>query len=114
VGAIHAFDADGDGVGVAYGVVTAGHADAALTIGAGVAYVTDGGSAPVVMVGGERRLRRNMKMITENYLWRGGEGLLTIGVRFFGERLSADVGTLVPLGASGLAAFPIVNFVYVF
>jgi hypothetical protein len=114
VGAIHAFDTDGDGVGIAYGVVTAGDANAALTVGAGMAYVSDGGKAPVVMAGGERRLRRNMKLITENYLWRGGDGLVSLGVRFFGERLSADVGLMVPFGADDLIAFPIVNFVYGF
>lgn len=40
--------------------------------------------------------------------------MFTGGVRFFGERLSADLGLAVPLGAGELFAFPVVNFVYVF
>ena len=43
--------------------------------------------------------------------WRGRAHR---GVRFFGERLSADLGLAVPLGAGELFAFPVVNFVYVF
>ena len=60
------------------------------------------------MIGGERQFRRNMKLITENYLWKGGQGVVTGGVRFFGERLSADIETsragrsgLLPRGAAG-------------
>jgi hypothetical protein len=55
-----------------------------------------------------------VKLLTENDLWRGGNGVASAGVRFFGERLSADVGLAFPLGADGLFAFPVVNFVYVF
>jgi len=66
------------------------------------------------MIGGERQASRRMSFVTENYLWKGGEGVLTGGVRFFGERLSADLGLAVPLGAGELFAFPVVNFVYVF
>jgi hypothetical protein len=114
VGAFHAFDADGDGGGIGYGVVTTGHQDASLTAGAGVAYAVDGGRAAVVMVGGDKRIRRNIKLVTENYVWQGGEGVLIGGFRFLGDRLSADVGLAVPIGMGEVVGFPIVNFVYVF
>jgi hypothetical protein len=114
LGAIHGFDLDGDGGGIAYGVLTTGRADASVTAGAGVAYSMDGGRAAVVMVGGERRIRRSVKILTENYIWQGGDGILSGGFRFFGERLSADLALAVPIGADALYAFPVVNFVYVF
>ena len=46
-------------------------------------------------------------------MWKGGGGILSGGVRFIGDRLSADVGLAVPLNVGALVAFPIVNFVYV-
>jgi hypothetical protein len=103
----------GENRGIAYGVATVGSPSASVTIGAGLGYDTDGGRSPVVMVGGERRVRRNLKLLSENYVWEGG-GILSGGVRFFGERLSADLGIAVPLGAGMLFGFPVVNFVYVF
>ena len=113
-GAIHVLNIDGESAGIVYGVTTTGTTSSSLTVGAGMAYSTDGGRAPVVMVGGDHRIRRNLKLITENYVWEGGSGFLSGGVRFIGDRLSADVGLAVPLNADELIAFPIVNFVYVF
>jgi hypothetical protein len=52
--------------------------------------------------------------MTENYIWKGGEGILSGGVRFLGERLSADLALAIPVGIGELFAFPVVNFVYVF
>jgi hypothetical protein len=66
------------------------------------------------MIGGERRASRHVAFVTENYIWKGGQGVVTGGVRFFGERLSADVGLAVPVGAGELFALPVVNFVYLF
>ena len=114
LGALHAFDADGDGGGIAYAVMTHGDDVKSVTAGAGVAYASSGGTAPVIMIGAEGRVRRNMKAITENYLWQGGRGVVSAGVRFFGDKISADLALAVPIGASELFAFPIVNFVYVF
>jgi hypothetical protein len=114
VGVLHVFNAGGDGGGVAYAVGTSGSARGTVTIGGGLAYGNDGGRAGVVMVGGERQVRRNLKVMTENYVWKGGDGVLSAGVRFFGERLSADLAVGFPVGANEFFAFPIVNFVYQF
>lgn len=113
-GVFHAFDSSSSGGGIAYGVVTRGDQNASFTGGAGMAYTVDGGRAAVVMIGGDARVRRNMKVMTENYLWQGGDGVLTGGVRFLGDHLSADVGLAFPIGAGEFFAFPVVNFVYVF
>jgi hypothetical protein len=85
-----------------------------FTAGAGLAYANDGGRAGVFMIGGEARVGSRVKFVTENYLWEGGDGLATGGFRFFGERLSADLALAIPIGADGVYAFPLINFVYVF
>ena len=114
IGVLQVFDPDGDGGGIAYGVVSRGTDVRSFTAGGGFAYGNDGGRAGVLMLGGEARISRSMKAVTENYLWKGGNGVVTAGVRFFGERLSADLALAVPIGADGLIAFPLINFVYVF
>ena len=114
VGVFHAFSAGGDGGGVAYAVSTSGTARGSFTIGGGMAYGNNGGRSGVVMVGGERQVRRNLKLMSENYLWKDGNGVASAGVRFFGDRLSADLALGFPIGSDEFFAFPIVNFVYVF
>jgi hypothetical protein len=114
VGVLHVFDtSEGDSAGIAYGVGTFGTSDNAVTVGAGLAYSGDSRGG-IVMVGGERRVHRSLKLITENYVWKNGDGILSGGVRFIGERLSADLALAVPIGTGDLFAFPVVNFVYVF
>ena len=55
-------------VGALYGVLTRGSSDQAVTLGVGVAYDDDGFfDQPVVMVGGEFRLSRTIKLVAENY-----------------------------------------------
>jgi hypothetical protein len=113
VGLFHIFDPEGDGGGVAYAVGTSGNARGSITLGGGVAYNQDTAMSGVVLIGAERQVRRNLKVITENYGWRGN-GVVSAGVRFFGERLSADLALAVPLGVDEFFAFPVVNFVYHF
>jgi hypothetical protein len=114
VGILHAFDSDGDGGGIAYTVVTRGSDVGSFTAGAGLGYANDGGRAGVVMLGGEARISRSVKAITENYIWKGGRGVASAGVRFFGERVSADLALAFPIGADGFYVFPVVNFMYIF
>lgn len=113
VGAFQGFGGGGS-AGIAYGVVTTGSASASLTGGVGMAYSDTGDRAAVVMVGGDRQVRRNMKFVTENYLWKSGHGVVSAGVRFFGERLSADLALTMPVGYDTRFVMPVVNFVYLF
>jgi hypothetical protein len=108
--------------GLLYGVGTFGQPDRALTVGATVPFIATGGDGdvgddPAFMLGGEARLSRRTKFITENYVMPGDDGgaLVSGGVRFFGERLSADfgVGAAFGSGDSG-CCLPLVNFVYTF
>jgi hypothetical protein len=114
VGVLHGFSMNNDGGGIGYVVGTRGSGLGSVTIGGGLAYGSTGGKSAVVMVGGERTLRRNLKLMTENYLWKEGNGLVSGGVRLFGERISADFGLVFPVGMGELFGFPIVNVVYVF
>jgi hypothetical protein len=112
-GVMHFFNVDEASIGIAYGVVTQGSADSAATIGIGYAYARtddeDDGSA-VVMIGGEHRVSRRVKLVTENYVFKGG-GFASGGLRFFGEKLSADFGLVVPLFADETFVFPMINIV---
>jgi hypothetical protein len=104
-------------LGIVYGVGTFGDGDNALTTGLGWGYA-DGefSSRPVLMVGGEARMGRATKLLTENWFVPGADGVVfSGGVRFFGERLSADVGLLGFAGSEGAGCcLPLVNFVYNF
>jgi hypothetical protein len=113
VGVLHLFDTEGNDAGIAYGVSTFGNTDNAGTIGAGLAYSGDD-RGWVLMGGAEGRISRHVKVMTENYVWKGRDGILSGGVRFLGERLSADLALAVPLGIGDFLALPVVNFVYVF
>jgi len=108
---------EGDAGGIAYGVGTWGGRDNAVTTGLGFA-IGEGVDFdyPIVMLGGETRTGRQLKLITENYFVPGEGGVLVSGgMRFFGERLSADVGIGALLGSSETEGpYPLVNFVYTF
>ncbi|HEY7769598.1 hypothetical protein [Longimicrobium sp.] len=104
--------------GVLYGVGTFGDRDQAASLGVGFGFSNgDLDGQPVVMAGGELRVGRQTKLITENYFSPGqSEVIGSAGVRFFGERLSADFGIFTNFNAEceGLCFLPLVNFVYSF
>ena len=112
VGVFHG-TAAGENAGIAYGVVTREAAGGAFTAGMGMAYTGDGSHAVVVMAGGESAPRRNLKLVTENYVW-GSTAVASGAVRFFGDHLSADLGVAAAFTDDGAFAFPVVNFVYRF
>ncbi len=110
-----AFAVEDHSAGVIYGVMTRGSAQQSATVGLGYGYVDDDlAEKPAVMLGGEIRVGRRTKLVTENYLFPGGVGLLSLGPRFFGERLSADLGLALPVGDDDFFVFPLINFVWNF
>ena len=112
-GIIHITGVEDLNAGIAYGVATLGPEDQAATIGLGYAYSGDDRSA-IFMVGGEYRGSRRIKWITENWFWGGsGNGFVSGGVRFLGERLTADLSLVVPLFEETIA-FPVVSFSWSF
>jgi hypothetical protein len=115
VGAFQAFGPSYIGGGVAYGVMTRGSDNASLTVGGGVAYFFDGGSAGIVMVGGERRLNHRIRFMTENYMSQLGVGLLSGGIRFATSKFSGDFGLWSPIGdTTANGVFPMVNLAFYF
>ena len=116
VGVMHFLNVGDGNFGIAYVVATRGTADSAVTGGVGYAYdrsYNTQNGAPVVMIGGEHRVTRGLKILTENYIFNGG-GILTGGVRWLGERFSADLALVVPTDGGSAVAFPLVNVVYSF
>jgi hypothetical protein len=111
-GIVHVFGLD-HGTGIAYGVTTIGPPEGAVTAGLGYAYAGRS-HALVVMVGGEKQISRRLQFITENWIWKGGYGIASAGIRINGERLTADVGLGFPLGVDDAFGFPMVNFSYRF
>jgi hypothetical protein len=106
-------------LGLLYGVGTFGSRDNAFTLGLGLPFYTgDGdsfGDRVALMIGGEARMTQRTKFITESYFVPGESGGLVIGgVRFFGERLSADAGLGFAVGEESGCCLPVVNFVYSF
>ncbi len=109
---------EGGSAGIVYGVGTWGTPDRAITAGAGWGYFTDWSDAdlssnPVIVLGGEQRISRRVKLVTENWLPVTASSVFaTAGVRFIGERITADLG----IGGFGEAGccLPLVNFVYNF
>jgi hypothetical protein len=109
-------------VGVLFGAATLGNDDQAVTLGAGWGFAgSDVSNQPALLIGGEARINRRVKLITENYFMSLDDDdedeilLLGAGIRIFGERLTGDLG----LGFGGGAAdfeccIPLVNFVYNF
>ncbi|MCP4685344.1 MAG: hypothetical protein GY867_07835, partial [bacterium] len=78
------------------GSMTYGSDDRSLTCGLGLAW-NDGGMAdkPAATLGGEYRVSRNISLVGESWFIPGeiDEGELVMGaVRFFGEKLSVDLG----------------------
>lgn len=116
-GVMHIVAPEVGSLGIAYGVVTTGTPDAALTVGVGAGYRRyegDNETAAIVMIGGERGLRSNIKFITENYVWNGGDGIVSAALRFYGDRLSADVGLFSPIGMDEWFVLPMINVVWTF
>jgi hypothetical protein len=110
VGALYATagdrsDEDSGAAGIAFGVATWGSPDRSLTAGLGFGYTRSGGDldfsgTPVLMLGGNYRLSNRISLVSENWLvlregFDIGEQPFGLALRFFSERLSADVGVLL-------------------
>ncbi len=101
--------------GIAYGVGTFGDADRAIHAGAGVTFGSvDGLGSTPVMLGGEMRMSRRNKLISENWFLPGEGGVISGGVRMMGDRWTTDLGLAALVGDSDLPYFPIVSFSYNF
>ena len=101
--------------GILYGVSTFGSLDNSITVGLGYGYFDDElADKPIVVLGGETRTSRNISLVTENWLVPEKDTpVLSFGLRFFGEKLSADFALIFPL-EDEVITFPYIDFVYKF
>ena len=112
-----AFIFDDDLVGVVYGVGTFGDTDRALSAGLGFFYSGDDlQNEPAAMVGGEIRVSRRIKLITENYvLPEAVGGVLSGGIRIIGDRFSTEIAVFgIVADGGGECCLPLLNFSYAF
>jgi len=113
VGALGFFAGD-DELGVLYGVGTFGPPDHAVTLGVARGRMShDPDAITAFQLGAEVRVHENFKLMTENYLISHESeyfGLFGGGVRFVGERLTADLGVGIP--DDEFIILPLVNFVW--
>lgn len=112
-GALADDDFGNNGVGALYSVGTFGSKDHALTLGAVVPFGrADFADDPLLMFGGETRVARRLKLITENYVQTGGGGVgLSYGLRIFGEKMSVSLGFLNATDGGVFPGVPYVDFV---
>ncbi len=123
-------DSELDTLGLGFVTATFGKPDKSLTVGAGVArtvsedYYTTYSSGewrgdfrnqasytPVVMIGGTVRISQRTALVSENWLtltedFKLSEQPFALGVRFLGDRLTADVG-MVFVGEVIEEGFPV-------
>jgi hypothetical protein len=123
-------DGDTETLGLGFVMATLGKPDRSLTVGAGVArtvseeyYTTYAGGewrgdfrnqasyTPVVMFGGTARVSPRVALVSENWLilnhdFKLSEQPFAVGVRFLGDRLTADVGVVL-IGEMLREGFPV-------
>ena len=112
-----AFVFESDAAGIAYGVGTFGTEHRAFHAGIGFFYAGDEvANEPAFMFGGETRVSRRMKLITENYILPNAVGVIfSGGLRIIGDRFSAELGMFgAASGDTAGCCFPLVNFNYTF
>ena len=114
-GVLHLF-APGFGMGgVGYGVATIGSRDDALTAGMGWFYGKDDDGlhmgVPVLIVGGEHRMGKRSKLITENYLSKDG-AMVSVGGRLLRRNVSIELGGMFVFAGNAALPGAVVNFVF--
>jgi hypothetical protein len=92
--------------GIGFLVGTYGERDHCFTLGLGLGYTKEEdedlkfAEHPIIMFGGNARLSNSVALISENWLITGSDFDITqqpfsIGVRFFGDHVSADVALVI-------------------
>jgi hypothetical protein len=87
--------------GIAYGVTTFGGENSAATVLVGFPFASGGWERrPLIVLGGETRVSRRVKLLIEGWKHPGSNDVPAIGgVRLIGNRVSWDFGLFVLLGS---------------
>ena len=89
-------DDDRQGLGILYGITTYGNTDNNITLGLGWGYSdTEFNDKPIITLSGMARISKRASFVSENWIIPDDEKYMPIfsyGIRFFGERISVDLG----------------------
>ena len=99
---------------IPYVVGTYGSEKGSVTTGIGYGYANGKlANSPALLLGGDARLSRRFGLVTENYVFPSSfdGAAVSVGARFFGEKLSADFGLVRLVGGSDGVTLPYVGFV---
>ena len=100
--------------GILYAGSTFGTPDASITAGLGYGFA-DSDETTMMIAGGEKRLGRRTSLVSENwYFPEIDKGLVSFGLRFFGESLSADLCLINDPSDPIYPGLPYVDFVFNF
>lgn len=94
-------DRNRESLGIGYAVGTLGGRDRSVSVGLGVADTSDDtDAAALLMLGGAATVSRHVALVGETWLrlnhdFDAGEQPVGLAVRFFGDRISADVGVVL-------------------
>jgi hypothetical protein len=65
------------------------------------------------MLGGETRASPRISLVSENYIFPGGTGLISAAIRFMGQDISVDLGLTRPMGRNvDAVTVPVLNFMW--
>jgi hypothetical protein len=112
----HSAEPTGLRLGIGYGVATFGTIDRAVHVGAGVAqrFGSRSSTHALAMLGGEYRMSRRAKLISENWFITPEHPIIALGVRSVGDRWTWDYGLMALLFEEGAPYIPIISFSYAF
>ncbi len=116
-GALYVSVMDEFTAGIAFVVGSIGQQDKSFTVGIGLGYTKEESEKfkfaehPIAILGGNIRLSNSIALVSENWIITGGgfdfsEQPFGLAIRFFGDRLSADVGAIL-IGEVLKEGFPI-------
>ena len=118
-GVLYAKAGDAGSLGIVYGLGTIGNVDHNLTGGLGWGFIEDEFSAsPVITISGMTRLSKRVALVSENWFItsNGFDGIISYGVRFFGEKMAVDVAFInnPAIARTFVIGIPWVDFVVKF
>jgi hypothetical protein len=125
VGGAHLGVTGGDiGFGMFYSGISFGSSESSLGIGVGFPYLgriwdfkLEFSSEPVFVIGGGIQVSNSVKLVSENWIltFEFPQSVFPIfGIRFFGEKLAADLGFIYISRVEGFPFFPWLGFTYNF
>ena len=109
------FGVDDEHAGVAFAMFTVGSPDRSFSAGLGIPYSgTDVTETAILVLGLNQRISNSVAFVAENWILLGDESWFALGpaIRFFGDRLAADFGLLIPEGVPFV--IPWLSFTYNF